>query len=85
MGYDERTLQGLRQFFNNPDIDSTWAEEHLAVTSRSPEPTDEEVAAYMEQNKGISFYNARETLRERAYGGKPPHGYSSWGLYWEHY
>lgn len=33
----------------------------------------------MEKHKGECYYSAREKLREKAYGGKPPGGYSSWG------
>lgn len=46
------------------------------------EPSQEEIEQYMEKNKE-NYYNARERLRELAYGGKPPHGYSDWGTYWE--
>ena len=51
---------------------------------RSPEPTDDEIREYMEE-KDENYYNARERLRERVYGGKPPKGYQSWGDYWKSY
>jgi hypothetical protein len=51
---------------------------------KSPEPTEDDVREYMEENNE-NFYNARERLRERVYGGKPPNGYQSWGDYWKSY
>ena len=48
------------------------------------EPSPEEVAQSM-QDDALSFYEAREQLREKAYGGKPPGGYASWGDYWKSY
>lgn len=48
------------------------------------EPTEEEIQEYMKANN-MDFYNARERLREAAYGGLPPRGYSSWGEYWKAY
>lgn len=47
------------------------------------EPEEEEIWAYIGQHRGISYWNAREALRELAYGGKPPEGYTSWGEYWK--
>jgi hypothetical protein len=52
---------------------------------KAKEPTDEEIKKLMEEGEGESFYTARETLREKAYGGKPPAGYQSWGDYWKAY
>jgi len=46
------------------------------------EPTDDEVMIYMKKHQE-NYYNARERLREKAYGGKPPNGYQSWGDYWK--
>jgi len=40
------------------------------------EPTEEEVRKLMKEQQE-SYYSAREILRERAYGGKPPGGYQS--------
>ena len=48
------------------------------------EPTEEEIRRYMKENNE-NYYNARERLREHAYGGKPPGGYRSWGDYWKSY
>lgn len=48
------------------------------------EPTNDEVQKYMEIS-GENFYNARELLRNLAYGGTPPGGYTSWGDYWKGY
>ena len=48
------------------------------------EPTQEEIRKHMVRTK-LSFYNAREELREKAYGGKPPNNYASWGDYWKSY
>lgn len=47
------------------------------------EPTTEEIAAFMGANPDHSWYTAREALREKAYGGKPPNGFQSWGDYWK--
>ena len=49
------------------------------------EPASDEIQKHMEDNRGMSYYNAREQLRERAHGGKPPNGYRSWGDYWKQY
>ena len=51
----------------------------------SLEPTDDEIWEYMRNNKFETYYTAREKLREKAYGGKPPDGYGSWGDYWKSY
>jgi len=45
-------------------------------TGKPKEPSPEAIKA-----KG--YYVAREEERELAYGGKPPHGYSSWGDYFK--
>lgn len=47
------------------------------------EPTHDEVLKNTNVNK--DYYAAREELRERAYGGKPPNGFQSWGDYWKSY
>lgn len=58
-------------------------EERIEVARRDAgEPTEEEIRRLMEST-GENYYNARERLREAAYGGKPPHGYGSWGDYWK--
>lgn len=52
------------------------------------EPTMDEIRRYAKQtgrNFNTDFYSLREELREQAYGGKPPHGYQSWGDYWKSY
>ena len=51
--------------------------------SQGEEPSDNEIIVYMRQHR-LSFYQARETLREKAYGGKPPHGFTCWGDYWKY-
>ena len=48
------------------------------------EPTEKQIQEYMKTNSE-NWYNARERLREVAYGGLPPRGYSSWGEYWKAY
>jgi hypothetical protein len=48
------------------------------------EPTREEIDQYMKEHD-TNFYNAREALRERAYGGKPPRGFVSWGEFWKNF
>jgi hypothetical protein len=50
--------------------------------TRSKEPTEKDIQARMELT-GENYYGARERLREKAYGGKPPEGCSSWGDYWK--
>jgi hypothetical protein len=52
--------------------------------AQGKEPSENEIREYMGYS-GFDYYNARETLRELAYGGKPPGGYSSWGDYWKAY
>jgi len=47
-----------------------------------PGPTEEGVQKEMAES-GLDYYNAREKLREAAYGGKPPDGFSSWGDYFK--
>jgi len=47
-------------------------------------PTEKDVQEYMKLNKE-TYYVSREALRNRAYGGTPPNGYSSWGDYWKSY
>lgn len=56
----------------------------VAELETCKEPTAREIKAFMEAN-GENYYNAREQLREKAYGGKPPGGYQSWGDYWKSY
>ena len=48
------------------------------------EPTEDEIIMYDRLHK-LGYYASREILREKAYGGKPPHGYASWGDYWKNY
>ena len=50
----------------------------------STEPTEQEIQDYMRKHNE-NWYNSRERLREKAYGGKPPMGFSSWGDYWKSY
>ncbi len=58
----------------------------MTVTiKKGREPTRMEIENYMMNNWGETYYTAREKLRESAYGGKPPNGYSSWGDYWKSY
>jgi hypothetical protein len=55
-------------------------------SSRVPgkEPSDKEIQDYMREHNE-NYYNSRERLREKAYGGKPPEGFQSWGDYWKSY
>jgi hypothetical protein len=48
------------------------------------EPTEKDIIRRMRETQE-NYYNARERLREEAYGGKPPHGFLSWGDYWKSY
>ena len=45
------------------------------------EPSEDRIRRYMSEHPNESYYTAREILREVAYGGRPPHGYRSWGDY----
>lgn len=47
------------------------------------EPSQDEIAKWMKDSSESSYYAAREQLREKAYGGKPPNGCQSWGDYWK--
>jgi hypothetical protein len=47
------------------------------------EPSQQEIEKYMRDNTNESFYTAREKLREKAYGGKAPAPFGSWGDYWK--
>jgi len=47
------------------------------------EPTEEEIRKRMEESE-LSYYTAREQLREERYG-KPPNGFTDWGTYWKTY
>ncbi|MDF2434766.1 MAG: hypothetical protein JWP44_4397 [Mucilaginibacter sp.] len=61
-------------------------EDRIATTediATGIEPTSEEILAYQAET-GENWYNAREELREKAYGGKPPFG-GSWGNFWKNY
>lgn len=51
---------------------------------KGTEPSPEEISAYMVEHNE-SFYNAREALRCKAYGGSPPDGCSSWDDFWKRY
>jgi len=64
------------------DYDASIKRDRELATKK--EPTKEDIQAKMDET-GISFYEAREKLRELAYGGKPPYGFSSWGDYWKSY
>jgi len=57
------------------------AERKDIVNGREPSP--DEVQKHLDKNPGLGFYNAREELRNKAYGGKPPGGFQSWGDYWK--
>lgn len=50
--------------------------------TKHKEPAAEKIQGIMDET-GESFYNVRERLREEAYGGKPPHGFLSWGDYFK--
>ena len=51
----------------------------------SAEPCIKDIQKIQAEDAGHTFYTAREEARERAYGGKPPTGYQSWGDYWKNY
>lgn len=51
---------------------------------KGTEPTEEDIRQFIKKSDGMeSYYTAREKLREKSYGGKPPGGYQSWGDYWK--
>lgn len=47
--------------------------EERALQGREPDPSE------------YHDYASRELAREKAYGGKPPNGFASWGDYWKSY
>ena len=49
---------------------------------KGKEPTLRHIKTYMNDHPDIDYYEAREVLRELAYGGKPPSPYTSWDDYW---
>lgn len=79
---DETSTAGIRL------VDTDYRKTETPVARETPtgkEPTDKEIFDYVKKHPGESHYSARETLRERAYGGKPPDGFQSWGDYWKAY
>ena len=50
---------------------------------KGEEPTQEQIYKHMIKIND-NYYTAREQLRELAYGGKPPNGFSSWGDFWKY-
>jgi hypothetical protein len=68
------------------EAERKWMEEFIkqhtsegtALINR--EPTTIEIQSCMAENK-LTYYGAREFLREQSYGGKPPEGFQSWGDY----
>jgi len=64
------------------DIDANIKRDRELATKK--EPTGDEIKKRMAET-GERFYDARERLREAAYGGKPPYGFASWGDYWKSY
>ena len=71
---------------NMPEADKAWLKEfyekHKSVDRPlvNREPTEEEISICMESDS-LTYYGAREKLREKSYGGKPPGGFQSWGDY----
>ena len=65
------------------DIDVKIEKDRELATKK--EPTENDIKKRMKETGNESFYDARERLREAAYGGKPPHGFASWGDYWKSY
>ena len=66
------------------DPDEARSVRALDAAEQGSEPTSEAIQAYMKEHNE-NYYNAREALRNKAYGGKPPHGFQSWGDYWKSY
>ena len=60
-----------------------WGLVQSMKNMQSNEPTVDEIEEQMHKT-GASFYTARETLRQLAYGPVPT-GYTSWGDYWKSY
>jgi hypothetical protein len=48
-------------------------------------PAEEKIQLYLREHPELDYYNAREILRNLAYGGSPPGGYKTWGDYWKAY
>lgn len=70
----------MHPFEDYEDLEFTKAVPYI----EPPEEIDSErnIRIYMEEHNE-NYYNARELLRERVNGGKPPDGYGSWGDYWK--
>jgi len=79
--------------FDSLDIEDEWdvAGELIERANRSktrvpesvgPKVTEGAIRKLMEE-RNLSYYGAREKLREIEYGGKAPDGYASWGDYWK--
>jgi len=64
------------------NIDANIKRDRELATKK--EPTEDEIKKRMKET-GERFYDARERLREAAYGRKPPYGFASWGDYWKQY
>ena len=60
-------------------------ETNCLMSGSNKEPTEKEIKELMKKDKRHTYYTAREELREKAYGGRPPVGYLSWGDYWKSY
>ena len=52
--------------------------------SEPSEPSEQAIKEYMNKHNE-NYYNSRERLREKEYGGKPPCEFQSWGDYWKQY
>jgi hypothetical protein len=52
------------------------------LKKQGKEPSIKKVKKRMKETNNKSFYQAREQMRNEAYGPLPP-GYSSWGMYWK--
>lgn len=64
--------------YSEPDLGMVIT--HIERIER--QDSEDLIAQYMEEHHE-NYYNAREKLREKEYGGKPPQGFQSWGDYWK--
>ena len=60
-------------------------DEKIGSSNVSGKEPSHKIIREKSRREGTSHYQARETLREQAYGGKPPNGHQSWGDYWKSY
>ena len=71
--------------FDTLSYDNILERTRRVFESKNDEPSEAEIRRLMNSNN-LSYYTARERLRELAYGGKYGHEkspYQSWGDFWK--